>query len=117
LEVGEIQQSVEVTATAPLLEANTPERGQSVSPEFMNNLPLFTGGIRNGEAFVSYMPGVNTGAETSIAGSGGRAKEILIDGASLTTPESGGVSFNFPAAEMFQEFRLLTSTCSAEYGR
>ncbi len=117
LEVGEIQQSVEVTATAPLLEANTPERGQSVSPEFMNNLPLFTGGIRNGEAFVSYMPGVNTGAETSIAGSGGRAKEILIDGASLTNPESGGVSFNFPAAEMFQEFRLLTSTYSAEYGR
>ncbi|HWQ52952.1 MAG TPA: TonB-dependent receptor [Bryobacteraceae bacterium] len=117
LEVGDIQQSVEVTAVAPLLEANTPERGQTVSPQFMNNLPLFTGGIRGGESFVTYMPGVNSGSEVSISGSGGRAKEILIDGASLTNPESGGVSFLFPAAEMFQEFRLLTGSYSSEYGR
>ena len=33
---------------------------------------------------------MNNGAETSINGSGGRAKEVEIDGASLTIPESGG---------------------------
>lgn len=117
LEIGSIQQSVEVTAEAPMLESSTAERGQNLSPQFMSNLPLFTGGIRGGEAFVGYMPGVNSGAEVSIAGSGGRAKEIMIDGASLTNPESGGVSFNFPAAEMFQEFRLVTGSYAAEYGR
>ena len=37
------------------------------------------------------MPGVNNSAETSINGSGGRAKEVQIDGSSLTIPESGGV--------------------------
>ena len=41
----------------------------------------------------------------------------MIDGASLTIPESGGVVFNFPGTEMFQEFKLLTGAYSAEYGR
>ncbi len=117
LEVGDVQQTVEVVAEAPLLETATSERGQSFSTKFMNTLPLFTGGIRNPEAFVRYMPGVNIYRETSISGSGGRGKEVLIDGASLTIPESGGVVFNFPAAEMFGEFKLLTGTYSAEYGR
>ena len=117
LEVGDVQQTVDVTAEAPLLETTTSERGQNFSKKFMDTLPLFTGGIRNPEAFVTYMPGVNSYRETSINGSGGRGKEVMIDGGSLTIPESGGVVFNFPAAEMFGEFKLLTSTYSAEYGR
>ena len=117
LELGSVQQSVEVSAQAQLLETTTAERGQSLSTRMMNNLPLFSGGIRNPEAFVGYMPGVNSGAEVSISGSGGRGKEVLIDGGSLTIPESGGTVFNFPSAEMFGEFKLLTGTYSAEYGR
>ncbi|MEZ5364102.1 MAG: carboxypeptidase regulatory-like domain-containing protein [Bryobacterales bacterium] len=117
LEIGDVTETVEVTAAPPLLEATTSERGQSFSPKFMNTLPLFTGGIRNPESFVTYMPGVNSYREVSINGSGGRGKEVMIDGASLTIPESGGVVFNFPAAEMFGEFKLMTSTYSSEYGR
>ncbi len=117
LEVGEVQQTVEVTAQAQLLENNSSERGQNFSNKFMETLPLFAGGIRNPESFVTYMPGVNVGAEVSINGSGGRAKEVLIDGGSLTIPESGGTVFNFPAMEMFGEFKLLTSNYNAEHGR
>jgi outer membrane receptor protein involved in Fe transport len=117
LEIGDVMQTVEVTADAQLLETTSAQRGQTFSPQLMSNLPLFTGGIRNPRSFVNYMPGVNPSAELSVSGSGGRAQEILIDGASATIPESGGVSFNFPAAEMFGEFKLLTSTYDAEYGR
>ena len=117
LEIGDVQQTVEVTGEVPLLETTSSMRGQSLSPQFMSNLPFFTGGIRNPRAFVNYMPGANPSAELSVSGSGGRAQEVLIDGASATIPESGGVSFNFPAAEMFGEFKLLTSTFDAEYGR
>ncbi len=118
LEVGNVSESVEVTAQAPLLDTETSEKGQSFSNKFMNTLPLFTGGIRNAESFVIYMPGVNAArGETSISGSGGRGKEVMIDGGSLTIPESGGVVFNFPGTEMFQEFKLLTAAYSAEYGR
>ena len=63
LEVGDVQQTVEVSAEAPLLETSTSEKGVSFSPKFMSDLPLFTGGIRNPRTFVSYMPGVNAGAE------------------------------------------------------
>lgn len=117
LEVGNVSESVEVTAQGPLLETETSERGQNFSNKLMSTLPLFTGGIRNAEAFVVYMPGVNAHREVSISGSGGRGKEVMIDGASLTIPESGGVVFNFPGTEMFQEFKLLTAAYSAEYGR
>ncbi|MBM3765598.1 MAG: hypothetical protein FJW32_09415 [Acidobacteria bacterium] len=117
LEVGDVQQVVEVTADAPLLETTTSEKGHNFSPKFMTNLPLFTGGIRNPRAFLSYMPGVNAGAEMSISGSGGRAQEVQIDGASLIIPESGGTVFNMPSAEMFNEFKLVTGAYSSEYGR
>jgi hypothetical protein len=118
LEVGELQQSVDVTAEAPLLNPATSEVGSNFSPKFMRDLPLFTGGIRNPEVFVTYMPGVNNGSgDSSINGGSRRAKEVLIDGASLTIPESGGVVFYFPAAEQFGEFKLLTNSFSAEYGR
>jgi len=118
LEVGNVSESVEVTAQGPLLETATSEKGQSFSTKFMNTLPLFTGGLRNAESFVTYMPGVNASrGETSISGSGGRGKEVMIDGGSLTIPESGGVVFNFPGTEMFGEFKLITAAYSAEYGR
>ena len=117
LEVGAVEQTVDVTAEVPLLETSTSEKGQSFSPKFMENLPLFTGAIRSPRSFVSYMPGVNAGAEMSISGSGGRAQEVQIDGASLIIPESGGTVFNMPSAEMFNEFKLLTGAYSAEYGR
>jgi len=117
LDVGDVQQTVEVKGDVQLLETNSAMRGSTLSPTFMNNLPFFSGGIRNPRNFVNYMAGVNPSAELSVSGSGGRAQELLIDGASNTNPESGGISFNFPAAEMFSEFKLLTSTFDAEYGR
>ena len=117
LDIGNMQETVVVTQEVPLLETTSSQRGQGLSTQFMNTLPFFSGGIRNPRTFVNYMPGANPSTELSVSGSGGRAQEVLIDGASATIPESGGVSFNFPAAEMFGEFKLLTSTFDAEYGR
>ncbi|MFN0104757.1 MAG: TonB-dependent receptor domain-containing protein [Bryobacteraceae bacterium] len=116
LEVGDVQQTVEVTADAPLLETSSPERGQNLSQKFMDNLPLFSGGIRNARNFVSVMPGVTANGEQSVSGSGGRAQEVLIDGGSALNVESSAV-FNFPSSEMFSEFKMLQSNYSAEYGR
>lgn len=117
LELGDVQQTITVTAEIPLLETSTSERGANISTKFMDNLPLFSGGIRNPRTFVSYMPGVTANAgEQSVSGSGGRAQEVLMDGASALNVESSAV-FNFPSAEMFAEFKMLGSNYSAEYGR
>ncbi len=117
LELGESKETVQVTAEAPVLETTSAQRGTNVVPEFMNKLPIYSGGIRNAGTFVSYMPGVNTGAETSIAGSGGRAKEVLIDGGSNTSPESGGLVMQNIGFEAYNEFKLTTASYSAELGR
>ena len=76
LEVGDVQQTVTITGEAPLLETSTPERGQNISSTLMDNLPLFSGGIRNPRNFVNYMPGVTNNGELSVSGSGGRAQEV-----------------------------------------
>ena len=117
LQVGDVQQQVEVTAEAPLLETTKSERGQNISQEVLYSLPIYGGGLRSAEAFIGYMPGVNSGPEMSVNGSNGRARDILIDGASITIPESGGTNFYFPGFEAYQEMKLVTSTFNAEYGR
>jgi hypothetical protein len=52
LELGEVQQTIEVTGEAQLLETVSTQRGQNLSTQFMNNLPFYFGGIRNPRAFV-----------------------------------------------------------------
>lgn len=116
LELGDVQQTVTVTEAVPLLETSTAERGNSVSKNMMDNLPLFANGIRNPRGFVEYLPGVTNNAEKSVNGSGGRAQEMLVDGASALNVESSAIFF-LPSAEMFSEFKMLSSNYSAEYGR
>ena len=123
LPIGEITQTVQVSSEAPILQAETSDTGTVFQPKFMKDAPLFvTGGFRNPENFINYVPGVNGGQQdTSINGGPRRSKEILIDGASHTNPESGGVAFvsngGIGSVEMYGEFKVLTSNFSAEYGR
>ncbi|HVW83938.1 MAG TPA: TonB-dependent receptor [Bryobacteraceae bacterium] len=117
LEIGDVKQSVEVSATQTLLDAETSEQGQTLTPKMYRSLPLWSGGLQNPSAFLSYMAGVNSGGELSIAGSTGRSREQLIDGTSNVIPESGGTVFNPPSAESFSEVKLLVGTYTAEYGR
>jgi hypothetical protein len=117
LEIGDVKQSVEVVANQTLLDSETSERGQSLTPKMYRTLPLWSGGLQNPSAFLGYMAGVNSGGETSISGSTGRSREQLIDGTSNVIPESGGTVFNPPSAESFSEVKLLAGTYTAEYGR
>jgi Carboxypeptidase regulatory-like domain/TonB dependent receptor len=117
LEIGDVTQSVQVTETQTLLDSETSERGQSLTPKMYRTLPMWAGGLQNPSAFLGYMAGVNQGGEVSIAGSTGRAREQLIDGTSNVIPESGGTVFNPPSAEAFSEVKLLTGNYTAEYGR
>ena len=61
LEVGDVQQQIEVVGEAPVLETTKSERGQNLSQEVLYSLPIYSGGLRSAEAFLGYMPGVNSG--------------------------------------------------------
>src|SRR5262245_14836929 len=123
LEVGDVTQSVEVKGEAPLLAGETSDLGTAFQPKFMKDTPLFVaGGFRNPENFIAFMPGVNNGTQdSSINGGPRRSKEVLIDGASHTNPESGGVAFvsngGIGSVEIYGEFKLINGNFSAEYGK
>lgn len=120
LEVGDVNQTVEVTGEAAQLQTTTTEVGVNFSPKLMVDAPISGAGIRNPEAFIGFQPGVVNGAggEGGIGGGQRRSKEILIDGVNATNPESGGVAFNgLPSVEAIGEFKLINNTFAAEYGR
>ena len=79
LAVGDTQQTVEVKAETPLLSTETSDTGTVFQPKFMKDAPLFvSGGFRNPENFISYVPGVNNGQQdSSINGGARRSKEMV----------------------------------------
>jgi hypothetical protein len=121
LEVGQVEQAVEVTANAGLLQTATSDLGTTIQRNKLMDLPLFVGGnMRNLEQFIFLAPGVtgDTG-NTQIVGSPSRAKEVLVDGVASTGIESGGVipGSARPSVETIGEFKMVRANFNAEYGR
>lgn len=121
LEVGQVEQTIEVTEEIGVLQTATSDLGTTIQRNKLMDLPLFVGGnVRNLEQFIFLAPGV-TGdtANTQISGSPSRAKEVLIDGVASTGIESGGIiaGNGRPSVETIGEFKLVRANFNAEYGR
>jgi hypothetical protein len=121
LEVGQVDQTVEVTSEIGVLQTATSDLGTTIQRNKLMDLPLFVGGnVRNLEQFIFLAPGVtgDTG-NTQISGSPSRGKEVLIDGVASTGIESGGVipGNARPSVETIGEFKLVRANFNAEYGR
>lgn len=134
LEVGSIEQSVEVTAAIPLLQTESASVGQVIERAAVNSLPL------NGRNFVQLAilaPGVsgldyaqsgtiNTGKRPDELRPGGTAiqangalsqsNQVLLDGIDNTEMISQTFIVR-PAVEGIQEFKVITNNAGAEYGR
>ena len=119
LQVGAVEQTVEVSGAAPLVESSTSDLGTVVDQKQVADLPLsVSGNVRNPESFVLLAPGVSGDTtNTEVNGSQDRAKEVLVDGVQSTGPESGGTVGTYPPVEAIGEFKLLAANFSAEYGK
>jgi hypothetical protein len=130
LQVGDVGDSIEVTAKSQLLQTTTSELGTVTTNQQIVNLPL---NGRNVQSLVLLTPGVtgmssNGGPSESYESqgrfivNGGRdsSSAIQLDGVSVDMP-SYIPGFNFysavPSSEGVQEFRIQTNAFSAEYGR
>lgn len=130
LNVGAAQQTVTVQAESTSIETQTSEIGTNIGTKQVIELPLALGGVgamRSPEAFVFLAPGTagpgtansNNGIFISKVGGGQNfGNEILLDGTSILRTENGS-SFDeaAPSVESIAEFRVLTSTIPAIYGR
>jgi len=134
MDVGSIDQTVEVASATPLLQTENASVGQVIAQEAVNALPL------NGRNFVQLAilaPGVsgldyaqpgtiNTGKRPDELRPGGTAlqangalsqsNQVLLDGIDNTEMISQTFIVR-PAVEGIQEFRVLTNNAGAEYGR
>jgi hypothetical protein len=95
LQVGEVSETIEVTADASLLKTETPELSTTVNNEQIARLPLdFSNNIRNPMAFLKLVPGavVNSDSSWPVTSQNGLqsfTEEIRIDGAPSTNPTPG----------------------------
>ncbi|OFW35304.1 MAG: hypothetical protein A3J28_16670 [Acidobacteria bacterium RIFCSPLOWO2_12_FULL_60_22] len=124
LEVGAVQETVEVTAEAPLVNTTSGSLGGLVDEQRMADLPL------NGRNYLDLtllQPGVNVQRSHSIDngvwfssnGAPIRSNSFLLDGASMvgfTGTTSASVAGTTLGVEGIQEYRVVTSSFSSEYG-
>ncbi len=116
LKVGNVSESVEVTAAAPLLQSSRGTASFVVDQTRIVKLPLDG---RNFVPLVALSPGVNLPPGQllpRINGSRPRTSEYIYDGISVLQPEPGQVAY-YPIIDAIQEFRVDTNSPSAEYGR
>jgi len=119
LSVGEVSTTVEVEATAPLLNTTSATLGQVVENRTIMTMPISG---RNPLSLVALAPGI-TGATggTSFISNGVRnnSAEVMLDGGALTGIEQNGgvneVKFN-ATVDVIQEFKIQTNYFSAEFG-
>src|SRR3954449_7032321 len=132
LAVGNLSESVTVEETSPLLNNNDATLGQVIPQMQVSNLPL---AIRNWDDLLALVPGVQGDRYTEQGGgtSFGRTGGINVHGARalqnnflLDGVDNNSISENVqeltsqvsrPSVDAIQEFKVVTSPYSAEYGR
>ncbi len=131
LQAGGANENVTVLSDAPTVQTETSDLGAVVTQQQTLELPLALGStvqaMRSPEAFAFLIPGVvgpgsdsgNGGTfESKITGGQNYATEVMLDGAATTRSENGS-SFDetAPSVEALSEFKVITSTLPAEFGR
>lgn len=118
LEVGATSETVNITDAPTALTTETGTRGEVITGAEIAELPLDG---RNFSDLALLSGGViprGDGGDGSFAVNGGRGDNtgFLLDGMNNTQRRNTGVVIN-PPIESIQEFKMLTSGFSAEYGR
>lgn len=127
LEIGDISNSVEVTADAAQLQIKTEsgEQGTAVNNQQIQNLAV------NGRNYLDLLkltPGVVVTASFAVSGPGGLGNisvggmrmgknNLTIDGTTNVDTGSNGTQHIALSLDNISEFKLLTSNYQAEYGR
>ena len=131
LAVGAVTETVEVTGEAPLVETTSSSLGALVDDRTIRDLPL---NGRSYEQLALLQPGViklgggttkdpmqyGSGARFSVAGGRSDTNSFLMDGTDIvgaTNSVSGGASGMNMGVDTIREFKILTNSFAAEYGR
>lgn len=125
LQVGGSQETVEVTGAPPVIDTTTTQLGAVMTDTSVRELPLAT---RNTYQLLQLQPGVQSqlGADlfygsdnpgvVSVNGGRGRSNNYMVNGGDGNDIFVNGPAIQ-PSPDAIEEFRVLTNTFDAEYGR
>lgn len=124
--IGDVNQTVEVTASAPILQTETTQLGTVLDARTNVSLPLATRNYNQltllAPGSVTTDPSEFTGAQTTfssgrpyINGNREEANNYLLDGLDNNQVSENDVGFA-PSVDSIQEFNLITQNASAEFG-
>ena len=123
LNPGSTSETVEVTATAPLVDESKTDVSTNITPQQIQDLPLIGRDIADlaylapgVKAADSYDPTKNRYAILSVNGDGGRNVNVTVNGVDNKDNTVGGPVMQLPA-EAVQEFQISTQRFSAVNGR
>ena len=125
LQVGEARETVEVTSEAPLVDTTSTQLGAVVNDRAVVQLPL---NARDTYQLLQLQPGVQSQVGSDLFYGSDRAGVVSVNGGrgrsnnfSVNGGDSNDQFVNLPAVQpspdSIQEFRVLTNTFDAEYGR
>ena len=124
LEVGALAEQIEVTASYELVQTSTSGNiGNLFTDRMIRDLPLVGTRGRNPLALVLLQPGVvsgaNTGGGVHVHGARDRAWNFTLDGIDINETSAGGGNFSplRTNPDSLAEFRVITSSFTADYGR
>jgi hypothetical protein len=125
LQVGSTVDTVEVTGAPPVIDTTTTQLGAVMTDTAVRELPLST---RNTYQLLQLQPGVQSqlGADlfygsdnpgvVSVNGGRGRSNNYMVNGGDGNDIFVNGPAIQ-PSPDAIEEFRVLTNTFDAEYGR
>jgi hypothetical protein len=127
MQVGAAQEIVDVTSEAPLVETTSTQLGAVVNDRAVSELPLNS---RDAYQFLQLQPGVmsTVGSSNSVVYGSDRPGAVSVNGgrgrSNNFSVNGGDANDQFvnlptvqPSPDSIQEFRVLTNTFDAEYGR
>jgi hypothetical protein len=122
MQPGGVTESVTVVGTTEgQLATENGAIGNVINPSQVDGLPMPSRNILN---LLAGTPGISAGGDStginasqlSFNGSRTVNSEFMVDGVSVVSGSTGGVQ-TLPPADAIREFKVLTSSYSAEYGR
>ena len=119
LSVGGVEEIVEVSAEAPLLETEGSNMGKVMPTKAIQDLPLgIGGGLRSTTSFIILTPGViGDSSRARIGGGLMDGQSQMLDGAEAQSERRNDPAMSAVSVEALQEFKVQSSAYSAEFGR
>ena len=117
MRVGEVTQTVEVAASAAMIQTESTDVGTVINDTRFLDLPLtLGGGIRNPSAFIFLAPGVSGNSwEKHVGGGGSFNDQVYFDGIALSRGDLSNDAEVNPSVDAIAEYKLITNNYSAEY--